>query len=78
MYECWYDNILCLCWHSRKGDLGALDKNDSTPVLTAAAYENDDAFNTMVENGRGFLKNTLFQAAKKPDETNIHALEVLL
>ena len=55
-----------------------MDKNDFTPVLTAAAYENDDAFNTMVEKGHDFLKTTLFQAAKKPDETNIYALQVLL
>lgn len=55
-----------------------MDKNDLTPVLTAAAYENDDAFNIMVEKGHEFLKTTLFQAAKKPDATNIHALQVLL
>ena len=78
MYECWYDNILCLSWYSRKGDLGALDKNDLTPILTAAAYKNDDAFNTMVEKGGDSLKSTLFQAAKKPDTSNIQALEVPL
>ena len=61
----------CVSGYSRKGDLGDLDRNGLTPVLTAAAYENDDAFNTMVDKGR---ENTLFQAAKKPDKTNIHAL----
>ena len=55
-----------------------MDKNDSTPILTAAAYENDDAFNTMVERGHNFLKNTLFQAAKELTEPNIKALKVML
>ena len=62
--------------YSRKGDLGALDKNDSTPIRTAVVYKNDVAFDAMVEKGGDFLSSTLFEAAKKPDTSNIQALEV--
>ena len=41
-------------------------------------HKNDDAFNMMVEKGGDSLKSTLFQAAKKPDTSNIQALEVPL
>ena len=63
---------------SRKGDLEALDEGNFTPILTAEAYKNDDALNTMVEKGRDSLKSTLFQAAKEPRKPNIQALEVML
>ena len=55
-----------------------MDRNGITPILTAAAYKNDDAFNIMVEKGGDSLKSTLFQHAKEPDTLNIQALEVPL
>ena len=63
---------------SRKGNLEALDKNGLTPILTAAAYKNYDALDTMVEKGGDSLKSTLFQAAKEISNPNMKALEVML
>lgn len=62
---------------SRKGDLEALDKNGLTPILTAAAYKNYDALDTMVEKGGDSLKSTLFQAAKETSKPNMKTLEVM-
>lgn len=66
-----------MCVHcTRNGDLGAVDNQGLTPILTAAACENYDAFNTMVKLGGDSLRSTLFQAARKPNESNIQALKV--
>lgn len=55
-----------------------MDNQGLTPILTAVACENyeSDAFNTMVELGGDSLRSTLFQAARKPIESNIQALKV--
>jgi len=60
----------------REGNLGALDRNSFTPILTAAAFDNHDAFNTMVDLDEAALRITLFQAAKHPDKSTFQALEV--
>ena len=54
----------------------AVDIEGFTPILTAAAFENYDAFNTMVDKCGESLKTALFQAAKYPNERNIRALKV--
>ena len=54
----------------------AVDRNGFTPLMTAANWENYDAFNAMVmvDKGHDTLKTALFEAAKNP---NVQALKVI-
>ena len=67
--------MLYLVIRSRGGDLDAVIRKSFTPILTAAHFENYDAFNTMVDEGG--VAVTLFQAAKHPNRSTIRALQVL-
>lgn len=71
-------HVSILSFDCSRGDLEALDTNGHTPILTAAEYANNDALDAMVEKGGDSLSSTLFEAAKKPDRSNIKALEVPL
>ena len=68
--------MLYLVIHSRGGNLEAVYRKSFTPILTAAHFENYDAFNTMVKEGGDAIKRTLFQAAENPNKSSTKALQV--
>jgi len=54
-----------------------LDKKNYTPLMVAAAWNNDELFQIMMDEDSASVHQTLFQAAKLPDLTTIRASEYL-
>ena len=54
-----------------------MDTKNYTPLMVAAAWNNDELFQKMMDDNSASVYQTLFQAAKLPDLTTIRASEYL-
>lgn len=57
-------------------DVGALDNKKYTPLMVAAAWENDGLFREMMDGNIAAVEKTLFQAAYSCDATSLNFLRV--
>ena len=61
----------------RGANVGALDSKKYTPLMEAAARENDELFMRIVDEDSAAVEKTLFHAAKLTDPNTIRVSKLL-